>query len=178
MNNIQFLPEVIDFEKYNTFNEFIEDIFYILYNQFFVDKIKFNGKLVRISTKELICGQNDNCNSEEYTCSSCPFQGKYERFNHIVTGLNENTRTPGKYNQDRAIRIHWIKPIIENVEEEDIIYFKKGDTHYFWAKEDSYIVIVTENNKGLYFLKTAFVVNDTTYYKRFEREYNNYMKRH
>ena len=176
MNNIPFLPEIINIKQYSTFNEFIDDLFHILYVQFFVDKIKFNGKIVKINQKLLVCNQNDDCASLEYTCLNCPFQGKFERFNHIVTGLNENTRTPGKYKESRAVRAHWIKPIIENVDNEKILYFKKGSKHYFWAKEDAYIVIVKENYKGDYYLNTAFVVDDKTYYKRYEREYENYNK--
>lgn len=175
VNNIQFLPAIIEIDKYKTFNDFIEDLFYIFYNQFFVDKIRFNGKFVQIATNTLKCTQNDNCGSIEYTCSNCPFKGKYDRFNHIVTGLNENTRAPGKYKESRAIRAHWIKPIIENVNDEQIFYFKKGFKHYFWAKEDSYIVIVNENKKGQYFLSTAFVIDDETYYKRYEKEYQKYI---
>lgn len=176
MNKICSLPELIDRNKYNSFNEFIDDIFHILYVQFFIDKIKFNESIVKINQTPLNCNQNDNCGSTEYTCAKCPFLGKFERFNHIVTGLNENTRTPGKYKENRAIRVHWIKPIIENVDTLGILYFKKGFKHYFWAKNENYIVIVKENKKGQYYLVTAFVVDDITYYKRYEREYANYIK--
>ncbi len=175
MNKISFLPEIIDKSKYNSFNEFIEDLFYILYVQFFTDKIRYNGKIVKINQTPLKCKENDDCGSEEYSCKKCPFQGKFERFNHIITGLNENTRAPGKYKESRALRIHWIKPIIENHESESILYFKKYEKHYFWAKEDNYIVIVTENKKGDYYLVTAFVVDDETYYNRYLEEYQKYI---
>lgn len=171
MNNKSFLPDLIDVNQYETFNEFIEELFYILYNQFFVEKIRFNGKFVKINKTPLKCTQNDNCNSVEYSCNHCPFQGKYERFNHIVTGLNENTRTPGKYKESRAIRVHWIKYIIENVQSEKILYFKKGTKHYFWAKYVSYIVIIKETPKGDYYLITAFYIDDKTYEFKFEKDY-------
>lgn len=176
MNSISFLPDLIDVNKYKTFNDFIEELFYIVYNQFFVEKIKFNGKFVKINQTPLKCTQNDDCESIEYNCEHCPFQGKYERFNHIVTGLNENTRTPGRYKESRAIRSHWIKYIIENVQNEKILYFKKGTKHYFWAKEDSYIVIIKETKKGDYYLVTAFYIDDKTYVFRYEEDYIKYKK--
>ena len=173
VNNFS-LPKLINRKQYKSFNDFIEDLFYILYVHFFDEKVYFNGQIVKINQTPLECNQDDDCSSIEYTCSACPFQGKFERFNHIITGLNESTRAPGKYKESRAIRIHWIKPIIENVENEKILYFKKSNKHYFWAKEDSYIVIIKENNKGHYYLVTAFVVDDETYFKRYEKEYANY----
>lgn len=176
MNSIPFLPDLIDVRKYKTFNDFIEELFYIVYNQFFVEKIKFNGKFVKINQTPLKCTQNDDCESVEYSCEHCPFQGKYERFNHIVTGLNENTRTPGRYKESRAIRVHWIKYIIENVKNEKIFYFQKGTKHYFWAKEYSYIVIIKETKKGDYYLVTAFYIDDKTYEFRYEEDYIKYKK--
>ncbi len=175
MNKISFLPELIDKSKYQSFNDFIDDLFYIVYTQFFVDKILFNNQIVKINQTPLKCTQNDNCGSLEYTCNNCPFIGKYERFNHIVTGLNENTRTPGRYKENRAIRVHWIKYIIENVNQKEILYFEKNSKHYFWAKNENYIVIVKETKKGQYYLVTAFYVDDMTYYKRYERDYLNYI---
>ena len=111
------------------------------------------------------------------SCENCPFVGKFERFNHIATGLNENTRTPGKYKEARAVRIPWIKPIIENVDNKQILYFPKNNKHYFWAKNDNYIVVVKETKNNEYYLITAFVVDDLTYYKRYEHEYQQYISK-
>lgn len=176
MHKTSFLPEIINETNYPNFNNFVESLFSIFCNQFFVEKIKFKGKIVKINQTLLECNQNDNCQSIEYTCQNCPFQGKFERFNHIVTGLNDNTRTPGKYKRNRAIRVHWIKYIIENVNNEKILYFQKGAKHYFWAKEDSYVVILKETKNGQFYLITAFYVDDPTYKHRYENDYRKYQK--
>lgn len=179
MNNIPFLPPEIQRKNYPTINDFIDDIFNILIDHFYIQKIRFDKEIIKINGNQLICKSDDNCNSVEYDCSNCPFQNKHERFNHIVTGKNENSRAPGKYNEKRAIRIHWIKPIIENYSQDEILYFNKPykgkKRHYFWAKDDNYIVVVEETKKSKFYIITAFVIDDGTYYNRLEKDYNDYL---
>ena len=69
--------------------------------------------------------------------------------------------------------------IIENHMDPQILYFHKPHKqkirHYFWAKEENYIVIIQEEKRFQYFLITAFIVDDPTYYKRYEQDYKNYL---
>lgn len=180
VNNITFLPPIKKISDYQKFNDFIEDMFQIVIGHFYIDKIKFNSSIVRISNNNLICQESRKCGSEEYSCKDCPFKNKHERFNHIMTGKNDNTRTPGKFSVNRAVRAHWIKPIIENVNDEHIYYFikpyKKRKRHYFWAKDENYIVIVEETMKSQYYIITAFYIDDYTYYKKYEKDLKNFNK--
>lgn len=178
-NQISFLPPIKRRKDFASFKDFINEIFELFITQFYTSKISFKNSIVKLSPKLLKCKDTDNCQSIEYNCNNCPFKDKPERFNHIVTGKNEFSRTPGKFREDRASRIHWIKYIIENHMDPQILYFHKPHKqkirHYFWAKEENYIVIIQEEKRFQYFLITAFIVDDPTYYKRYEQDYKNYL---
>ena len=133
---------------------------------------------INIATKLLNCKPEDNCESVEYNCNNCPFQTKFDIFNHIITGKINTYRTPGKFKLVRAERVHWIKPIIENYKN-GVLYFnhpsKKGLEHYFWLKTHKFIVIVIETKSKKCYLKTAFYIDDVTYEKKFEQMYKDYI---
>lgn len=172
------LPSLIDFNKYCSINDFIDDIYNIFSTDFFINRIIFEGKKVNISTKLLNCKPEDNCQSLEYTCDNCPFQNKFDIFNHIITGKINTYRTPGKFQLERAKRVHWIKPIIDNYKNGVLYFYKhtnKGIEHYFWLKTHKYIVIFIENKSQKCYLKTAFYINDVTYENKFEQMYKNFI---
>ncbi|WP_439182517.1 hypothetical protein [Carboxylicivirga taeanensis] len=104
------------------------------------------------------------------------FSRYFEKFVHIVT-RTENLRRGKKrsFRADRANRIHWIKPILENRNDERISCFKfqeSDDTirEYFWYKAKKYMVILEEVLPD-YFLITGFCVDDKNlnYYLNKER---------
>ena len=171
------LPDIIDYTKYNNINEFVDDIYNVFTTDFFIKKIKFNGKNINISPKILNCTPEDNCQSIEYNCHNCPFKGKLDIFNHVITGKINTYRTPGKFNVNRAIRIHWIKFIIENYKN-GVLYFnnqKKSDlVHYFWLKNYKFVVIFVEVKNGKCYLKTAFYIDDPTYEHKFQIKYDEF----
>lgn len=104
------------------------------------------------------------------------FRGKFQGFVHLVTRDNKyNDRR--QYNRDRANRIHWIRPILENWESPQISYFeqynKDGELQYFyWLQAHSYIVILRELNPDL-LLVTAYCVDAYTKVQ-FRKQLNNY----
>lgn len=172
------LPKIINQNNYANIQAFIDDIYNIFTTDFFINRIVFEGKQVNIATKLLNCKPEDNCKSIEYNCDNCPFQNKFDIFNHIITGKINTYRTPGKFRLERAERIHWIKPIIDNYKN-GVLYFnyptKKGIEHYFWLKTHDFIVIFIEKKSKKCYLKTAFYIDDKTYEKKFGQMYKYYI---
>ncbi len=172
------LPNTIDYNKYKNIQEFIDEIYNIFITDFHIKKIKFNDKYIGLAQKLLSCTPNENCYSAEYNCSNCPFQGKLDIFNHVITGKINTYRTPGKFNLKRAVRIHWIKYIIDNYKN-GVCYFneqtRKGLNHYFWLVNEKFIVIFIETKTHKYFLKTAFYIDKPTYEHKFQKKYETYL---
>ena len=52
------------------------------------------------------------------------FRGKFEGFVHIVTRKN-HYNDKRQYDRDRANRIHWIKPILNNWQSSFVSYFEE-----------------------------------------------------
>jgi hypothetical protein len=104
------------------------------------------------------------------------FKGKYEGFVHIVTRKNNYT---GKrqYDRERANRLHWIKPILENWQNPLVSYFedfdKNGDLQYFyWVQLLNFIVILREVTPNL-LLVTSYCV-DSYQVTQFRKQLNEY----
>ena len=75
-------------------------------------------------------------------------RGKAMAFEHIIT---RESKYSGKRNFDyeRTNKIHWIKPIIENVSDFRIKYFEEvnhdGENQlFYWYQEKDFVVIVRE----------------------------------
>lgn len=103
-------------------------------------------------------------------------RGKLQAFEHVIT---RESKLKGKrdFDRERANKIHWIRPIIENVTDARIKYFERiHDTGYnqrfYWYEEKGFIVIIREL-KPDYFLVTAFSVDtyERPKYKRYYEEY-------
>ncbi|CAM1351003.1 hypothetical protein [Tenacibaculum insulae] len=89
-------------------------------------------------------------------------RGKSQGFEHIITRESKHNKRRYFDNQ-RANKIHWIKPIIENVNDPRIKYFEavndKGFNQlFYWYEEKNFIVIVREINPQL-MLITSFSVD-------------------
>jgi hypothetical protein len=103
---------------------------------------------------------------------------KSEGFEHVITRKNEIS---GKryFDKERANKIHWIKPVIENVADVRIKYFEKINDKgknqlFYWFEEKQFIVIVREENPDL-MLITAYSVDDGNKFQ-FKRDYEAYAK--
>lgn len=119
-----------------------------------------------------------HCGNNQYSCTDCSYKGKEDIFNHLTCYDNLNQRIPGIFDLQRAIRIAWIRPIIENYQNADILFWEepyknKGFSLYFWLKDSDYLVILRRPKNNLLFLTTAFYVDKTSNYARnLENKYN------
>ncbi len=141
-----------------------EDIFQ-LYGVFINDFVKnpliLTGRIVKINTN----------------LSRHPlFRNKYETFVHIVTrkSMYSDKR---QFDRDRANRIHWIRPVLENANPEDVLYFEKVNEdgynqYYYWYAEKDFMVILRELEPDLLLL-TSFCVDNlqNRQYRKWYQEY-------
>lgn len=129
---------------------------------------------------------------EVETCT-CPFyhDEKEERFWHIITtSKNANRRNrvnpcldpkerKRKYDKARAKRIHWIRPVIEqwqNNEEIKHFYQKRGNkvNLILWNTTKSFLVVVRKlSNSSDKFLVSSYLVYETEV-PRYENQLNDY----
>lgn len=106
------------------------------------------------------------------------FKGLPVGFEHICTRKSDHSQ---KRNFDpvRANKIGWIRPIIENYQNNRIKYFEKlhfngQNQKFFWHEEKDYVVIIRDINTKL-ILITAFTV-DKINKKRYKNDYYAYKK--
>ena len=92
-------------------------------------------------------------------------------FVHVIT--QETTNGQREFDQKRAKRVHWIKPILVNCNDDRVFVFERNHDKtgtpqlYFWFKEYSYVVILRSLNDKKQ-LVTAFCVEGRKA-KQFER---------
>lgn len=133
-----------------------------------------------VRTKLMIKGKELTVNESK---SSHPmFKGKAETFVHIITRKNRYT---GKriFDRERANRIHWIRPVLENASDNSIFCFERindqGENQYFyWFKERDFIVILREIKPSL-LLITSFCVDtiERNMYTSWYRKYKDGLKK-
>lgn len=104
------------------------------------------------------------------------YNGLNEKFVHIITReVKENSRKSSRkireFRSERALRIHWIKPILENCNDKRIRRFKclkysGREREYFWFVK-GYMVIVEFINPEVALI-TGFCVDqdNQSYYLR------------
>ena len=106
-------------------------------------------------------------------------RGMNQSFEHIITRKSHHS---GKRNFDnqRANRIHWIKPIIDNYEDSRVHYFEELNSdnqlqYFFYLYERDFIVILRALPQGN-MLITSYYVDD--YQKNyFKKKYEKYRDR-
>ena len=90
-------------------------------------------------------------------------KGKPQTFEHLIT---RKSKYSGKrcFDRDRANRIHWIKPVIENYKDARIKHFteynhKNELQFFFFYEEKDFIIIIRELSNGL-MIVTAYYVDE------------------
>ena len=147
------------------FDEPTPDQLYRMYGIFLNDivnnPIVLNGKLLKYNRKK----------SKHPVC-----RGKAQAFEHIIT---RESKISGKrdFDRERANKIHWIRPILLNVNDIRIKYFErindKGKKQqYYWYQEKSFIIIIREIQADI-LLITSFSVDTLERYK-FQKWYDEY----
>ncbi len=185
------LPEVIDHMQFKTHNDFIGHLYSIFEKDFKDSKnpIILDNKIVKYALKNLyvscekILDKNLNCKNISYNCSECPYVDKEDIFNHITCkelSKKLNIRTPGIFELQRAIRINWIRPIIENKNDSDVLYYETYRENFlkkcFWLKKEKYIVILTVDRKERLFLTSGYYHYNKEGAKGINRDYKDYIK--
>ncbi len=86
-------------------------------------------------------------------------KNKMKAFEHIIT---RESKYKGKrdFDPERANKIHWIKPVIENANSPRVLYFERindegYNQQFYWYEEKNFMVIVREKTPNL-FLITCF----------------------
>jgi hypothetical protein len=106
------------------------------------------------------------------------FENYPETFVHLITRKsNAGKRVFDKY---RANKIHWVKCILENKDEPEVIYFqfpeKDGELRdYYWFKEGDFLVIIKKVLPDC-LIVTSFNIDDDRNKKYFEKKYQWYVK--
>lgn len=107
-------------------------------------------------------------------------KGKMQVFEHIITRKSEHKSGKRDFDRERANKIHWIRPIIDNVNDARIKYFEeindKGyNQRFYWYEEKRFIIIIREL-KPEYFLITSFSV-DTFEKNKYKRLYDKFKEK-
>lgn len=105
-------------------------------------------------------------------------KGRDQTFEHIITRESKHSQKRN-FDPQRANRIHWIKPIVENSDRNEIKYFEELNgknqlQYFFWYEEKNFIVLIREIFKGRVLI-TAYYVDE---YRKigFKKKYENYKK--
>jgi hypothetical protein len=94
-----------------------------------------------------------------------------ETFTHIITRGSTKNRL---YDCERANRAHWIKPILQNNNQKEVLYYRwlDGDgtcKHHYWLISKSFMVVL-KTIGNFQQIVTAFCVDNDQkliYYERF-----------
>lgn len=94
------------------------------------------------------------------------FNNYYETFVHIITRVNKSPRKSSdsrEFRPERANRVHWMRPIIENSSDWRIKRFKFVESNgvvreYYWYENFDYMVVTQPISSGI-LLITGFCVD-------------------
>lgn len=191
MPDLKWLPPKLNIKNYDNTIEMVSDL-YKIFEKDFKDKTNpliFKGKKVRIASLLLhvrctkLTDSGINCQNIFYNCSNCPYVNKEDIFNHITCSeLNSKIRTPGIFELERAIRLPWIRAIIENCNNEhsSIRYYEavvnNSIRKCFWLNIEKYLVILTEGENDDLFLTSAYYLYNRKRSDRVNRDYKKYCR--
>lgn len=101
-----------------------------------------------------------------------------ETFVHLIT--RKGQRNIRVFDRHRANKIHWIRCILENYTDDEIIYFEypesdQGIREYYWFKEGDFIVIL-ERVTPHYVIVTSFHVDNARQRKYYQERETWYKK--
>ena len=101
-----------------------------------------------------------------------------ETFVHLITRKSSSGHRV--FDRHRANKIHWVKCILENREEEEILYFQypEGDgspRDYFWYEEEDFLVIMKQITPD-YLVITSFHIDNDRNRKFYRKRYTWYLE--
>jgi len=106
------------------------------------------------------------------------FENYPETFVHLITRKNQLKERV--FDRHRANKIHWVKCILENRIEDEIIYFEYPEEdgtirNYYWYKEEGFLVIMEKITPD-YLIVTSFNIDNKRNEKYFEDKLQWYLK--
>lgn len=132
----------------------------IFHHDFFENSVSIDGVPLTIKPYLYKNSKRDNLPSD--------FEKYYEKFVHVITRTIKSSKQKmasniREFREERANRIHWIKPILENRDDKRITYFQNIEDDgtirdYYWYRGKQYLVIV-EYIRPDYTLITGFCVD-------------------
>lgn len=148
----------------------LDELHSIFTNHFFSRPITCMGKSLQVKRYPYT-----NCRKDDLPQH---FERFYEKFVHIVTRKPDKNGKNSKreFDIERANRIHWIKPILENCDDARITSFRSKESNgsirnYFWYKAKKFMVILEEIVPN-YVLITGYCVDDKNH-SYYQRKYTN-----
>lgn len=164
-SNPEWLPGIISFDSYSgRWDEFIEDVYRAFCDDFHSKSrahLEFNNKRVTSKKSPLVNGKPDS-------------------FWHVVSG-DINKPEAGGPEITRCERIRWIRSIIENSTDEQVLIWdepEKRGRHtrtLFWLKSHDYLVIIA-NRTGYSMLWTAYCIEYPHKRNKLQKKYDEYIK--
>ena len=142
--------------------EHLEELFQLFKADFIDNVFYFDGCRVKI----------DIANSKEDSFEAYP-----HTFVKIITRGDKGKRC---FDKKRANKIHWIKPILENKDTEDVTCFQflEADGRirdYFWFKEGNFLVVMEKITPD-YMIISCFHIDDARNQKYYEDKYTKRVK--
>jgi hypothetical protein len=127
-----------------------------------------------ISNPIVINGKTLMINSTKSRHPIC--RNKMQGFEHIIT-RESKLKGQREFDRERANKIHWIKPIIENRNDSRIKYFEaindEGfNQQHYWYEDKGFIVIIREISPEL-MLITSFSI-DIGWESKYRKMYNDF----
>lgn len=160
--------QVSDIEKVKVMHD-------IFYTDFFICGVYVDGVKVKVKPYKYTNSSKDGL--------SMAYEMFTEKFVHIITRTVKasNWKMSTKireFREERANRIHWIRPILENCADSRITRFKYMEAdgrerEYFWYRAKQYIVILEHNRS--FDLITGFCV-DAENQPYYQKKYINRVK--
>ena len=100
------------------------------------------------------------------------FESYPETFVHLIT--RKGVKGKRVFDRLRANKIHWIRRILENKSEEDVIYFQYPENDgtirdYYWFKDGDFLVIM-EKIAPDYLIITGFHADNRRNKEHFEKK--------
>lgn len=158
MSDEGFLPpiKILEWAKYD---QLIDEQYDVFCKDFILNIVQFSSKPIIVKPQPT-------------------YDGKEDCFWHVVTREFE-PGNPREADGERAVRVHWIRPLIDNHTNSIVTYFtsptaKDRIRHYFWLKEDTYLIILEETPKRLHIV-TAYMVDKKYMKEDLEKKFNTYV---
>jgi hypothetical protein len=85
-------------------------------------------------------------------------------FSHLITVMVDKETRKREYDNNRAIRLHWVKYHLDNGKKENMYLFSvkepEGYRTYLYDKDEKYVVVLEPlRNKNEYYLLTAYYLS-------------------